>query len=133
MLPVGVVSLSWCDEEIKVSAVEAISEAQKIAYAPIMFQASRLLCKFGILRLIEESGDDGLPLDAIAKQTGLSEYGIDVLLSMGLSARLVYKKDDHFVISKIGYFLLNDEMTRINMNFTHDVCYQAMFHLEEGH
>ena len=124
--------MDWYNREEKISAVDAISEAQKIAYAPIMFQASRLLCELGILSLIEKSGDQGLSLNTIANELELSEYGVDVLLSMGLSARLVFKQDEHFVITKIGYFLLNDEMTQVNMAFTHDVCYQAMFHLEKA-
>ena len=124
--------MDWYKDEEKISAVEAISRAQKIAYAPIMFQASRLLCKLGILELIESSGKDGLTVTAIAEITKLTEYGVDVLLSMGLSAGLVCKKDDLFTITKTGHFLLNDEMTRINMAFTHDVCYKAMFHLEEA-
>ena len=124
--------MDWYKEEKKISAVEAISQAQKIAYAPIMFQASRLLCEFGILKLIEDSDSSGLPIKVISKETGISEYGVDVLLSMGLSAELVTKRDGHFFITKIGHFLLNDEMTGVNMAFTHDVCYQAMFHLEES-
>ena len=124
--------MDWYKEEEKISAVEAISRAQKIAYAPIMFQAARLLCELGILELIEKSGSKGLTVPSIAKDAKLTEYGVDVLLSMGLSAGLVYKNEDHFSITKTGHFLLNDEMTRVNMAFTHDVCYQAMFHLEDA-
>jgi len=128
----GVTGLDWYTQEDKISAVEAISLAQKIAFAPIMFQASRLLCKFDILKLIEEVGGQGLTTTEIAEKTNISQYGVDVLLSMGLSAGLVYKAGDHFVLTRVGYFLLNDEMTQVNMAFTHDVCYQAMFHLEEA-
>ena len=124
--------MNWYKEEEKISAVEAISRAQKIAYAPIMFQASRLLCELGILKLIEDSGNEGLTVKKLAQESKLTPYGIDVLLSMGLSAGLVCKNNDHFTITKTGHFLLNDEMTRVNMAFTHDVCYQAMFHLEDA-
>ncbi len=114
------------------SAVEAISEAQKIAYAPIMFQAARLLCDLGILKQISAADAKGVDVQTLAQETGISEYGVDVLLSMGLSAGLVCLNEQKYTITKVGYFLLNDEMTRINMAFTHDVCYQAMFHLEEA-
>ncbi|WP_066017332.1 methyltransferase [Endozoicomonas atrinae] len=124
--------MNWYRQEEKVSAVEALSRAQKIAYAPMAFQAARLLCKFGILHDIEQSGQSGRTLSEISEATEISEYGADVLLSMGLSIGLVYKTDNRFVITKTGYFLMNDEMTRVNMAFTHDVCYQAMFHLEEA-
>ena len=124
--------MDWYGKEEKISAVEAISRAQKIAYAPIMFQAARLLCEFGILSHIESTGDQGATVSGIKDNTGHSKYGIDVLLSMGLSAGLVYTREEHFFLTKTGHFLLNDEMTRVNMAFTHDVCYQAMFHLEEA-
>lgn len=124
--------MNWYGEEEKISAFEAISRAQKLAYAPIVFQAARLLCELNILKLIEDAGSAGLTLAEITAAADLTEYGVDVLLSMGLSAGLVYKNDQHFVITKTGHFLLNDEMTRVNMAFTHDVCYQAMFYLEQA-
>lgn len=124
--------MNWYNKEEKISAFEAISRAQKLAYAPMAFQAARLLCELNILRCIEDAGSQGLILSEITTATGLTEYGVDVLLSMGLSAGLVYKTDQHFVITKTGHFLLNDEMTRVNMAFTHDVCYQAMFYLEQA-
>jgi hypothetical protein len=39
---------------------------------------------------------------------------------------------DLFKLSKVGYFLLNDEMTRINMDYNHDVNYLGMFHIDEA-
>jgi len=39
---------------------------------------------------------------------------------------------DRFRLSKVGYFLLNDEMTRINMDYNHDVNYLGMFHIDEA-
>ena len=124
--------MNWYGEEEKISAFEAISRAQKLAYAPVAFQAARLLCQLNILKLVEDAGVQGLSLADIATATGLTEYGVDVLLSMGLSAGLVFKSDQNFIITKTGHFLLNDEMTRINMAFTHDVCYMAMFYLEQA-
>ena len=41
-------------------------------------------------------------------------------------------KDEKFTVSKAGWFLLNDEMTKVNMNFNHDVNYLGMFNLEES-
>ena len=119
--------------EQKLSAIDAMAQAQRLAFAPIAFQAARLLCKFKILDIIEQAGEAGASLETVVSASEVSEYGADVLLSMGLSAGLVYKNtDENFVLTKTGFFLVNDEMTRINMAFTHDVCYQAMFHLEES-
>ncbi len=41
------------------------------------------------------------------------------------------KSEDRFVLTKAGWFLLNDESVRINMDFIHEVCYQGLFYMEE--
>ncbi len=33
------------------------------------------------------------------------------------------------MLDKVGHFLLEDPMTQVNLNFTQDVCYEAMGHL----
>lgn len=40
--------------------------------------------------------------------------------------------ETHFTLTKVGYYLLHDPMTRINMDYNHDVCYQGMFYLGEA-
>ena len=44
----------------KRSAFEAKTEAQKIAFGPVMFQAARALVKLGILDLVSKSGPGGI-------------------------------------------------------------------------
>jgi hypothetical protein len=39
------------------------------------------------------------------------------------------ESDDRFVLGKIGWFLLEDEMTKVNFNFVNDVCYKGAFEL----
>jgi len=54
------------------------------------------------------------------------------LLEAGLSLEMVYLKDNEFILTKTGYFILRDKMTNINMDFTQDVNYLAINHLEES-
>ncbi len=115
----------------KISSFEAIIEAQKIAFAPVVFQATIALKNLGILDLIF-SKRNGISLTEIAEQTGISEYGADVLLEMAESAGIVLFSNEKFTISKIGYFLRSNKMTSVNMNFINDVCYKGLFHLEES-
>ncbi|MEC9281092.1 MAG: class I SAM-dependent methyltransferase [Bdellovibrionota bacterium] len=121
-------------KESDLSAYEAIHEAQKIALGPFIFQASRSLVKLGILNKIEDAGDSGLTAKAISDDLGLPLYGVKVLLDMGLSAGVVWydpeKKIYH--LNKVGHFLINDEMTRVNMNFSHDVNYLGLSKLDEA-
>lgn len=121
-------------EPKKISAFEAISQAQKIAFAPFIFQATRSLLELGILQLVENSGDQGIASQEIARKLDLTDYGVRVLLDMGLSSGLVWQKqnDEHFVLDKIGHFLLNDTMTRVNFNFTADVNYLGLHELTES-
>lgn len=116
----------------KFSALEAKEEAQRIAFAPFVFQASKALRDLGMLQAIEAAGEQGLALDAIAEQTQLSRYAARVLAEAGLGIGALLQREDRFVLAKLGWFLLHDAMTQVNMNFVHDVNYQGFFHLQDS-
>lgn len=113
------------------SAVEAQRLAEEIAFAPVVFQVSRLMLKFGIFEMLREASD-GLTLEEITEKTGLSRYAVQVLLESSLTIGTILLKDGSFRLGKAGWFLLNDEMARVNMAFNHDVNYLGLFHLEEA-
>ncbi len=116
----------------KISAYEAIHEAHKIAFGGMVFQAVRCMRDLGILKQLEDNHDGGVSAEDIAEQLGLSLYGVETLLESGLSCNVVEMTGGLFTLSKVGNFLLNDEMTRINMDFNHDVNYLGMFHIDEA-
>lgn len=113
------------------SALDAKIDAQKIALAPIVFQAVKSLRNLRILELLNSS-ENGMTPDEIAQKTNLSEYGIKVLLDAGLSAEVVILSDKKYKLTKTGFYFLNDKMTNINMDFVNDVCYNGMFYLEDS-
>jgi len=114
-------------------AFEAITEAQKIVWGPFVFQSAKVLRDLGILKLISQKTDEGIGLEEISKELNLPLYGVRVLLEAGLGIGVVYVNDsDNYFLTKVGFFILNDEMTNVNMNFVHDVCYQGMFYLKES-
>ena len=113
------------------NALEAQRRAQEIAFAPIVFQVSRLMLKFGILEYLSEHRQ-GATQTEIARHSGLSEYSAQVLLEASLSIGTVLAEGDNYTLSKAGWFLLNDNMARVNLNFNHDVNYLGLFHLEES-
>ncbi|MDT8393478.1 MAG: methyltransferase [Bacteroidales bacterium] len=115
----------------KKPALQAKSDAQKIAFAPIMFQAARALRNFNILNLLG-GHNEGKSLQEIARYAGISEYGALVLLEAGLSLEMLRVEDDKFYLTKTGHFVNTDKLTRVNMDFSHDVNYKAFFHLEEA-
>lgn len=112
------------------SAFQAITEAQKLAFAPIAFQATAALLRLGILEAVDKAGEKGVCAHEIAGNLGLSEYGVRVLLDMGLSAGLVWRNGERYVLDKVGVFVLHDEMTRVNLDFVKDVCYAGMDDLQ---
>lgn len=114
------------------TALEAKTEAQKLAFAPITFHTARTLRDLGILSALDSAKSEGLSAPQISKQTGVSEYGVKVLLDMALSAHIVTWNKPNYIIAKLGYFLEHDGMTRANLDFTADVCYAAMMHLTES-
>ena len=63
----------------ELSAVDAKYEAQKIAFGPMYFQAVVALRELGILQFISNNRK-GVSVETIIEKTGVSEYGVTLLL-----------------------------------------------------
>ncbi len=118
-------------------AIDAKFEAQKIAFSPLTFQAVRALLELGILRVVDQAGDEGISLSDLAEKTSLSPYGTAVLCEMGLGLGVLKwassgKEEERYVLGKIGWMLLEDDLTRVNFNFVNDICYKGAFDLIES-
>ncbi|RXJ84826.1 class I SAM-dependent methyltransferase [Arcobacter sp. CECT 8985] len=116
----------------KLNALEAQYEAQKIAFAPIIFQVARVMRDLEILKVLKQNSKNGITLEELASKVNLSNYSVQVLLETALSANIVKQEDDFWFLTKVGFFLDNDEMTRINMNYNHYVNYLGLYNLEES-
>jgi ubiquinone/menaquinone biosynthesis C-methylase UbiE len=116
----------------KKSAVEAKFNAQKIAFGPIMFQAARCMRSLGILKTLHDHRKEGLNTSEVARNCGISRYGAKVLLEAGISMEMVYVRNNKFFLTKTGWYILNDPLTIVNVDFVHDVNYKGFFHLEES-
>lgn len=110
---------------------EAIIDAQKLAFAPLAFHAALALRDLGILATLADCGPEGLSAEDIARLTRLPIYGVKVLLESGVVSDLVALEDDRFRLRQLGRLVLQDTMTRVNMDFTADICYRGMAHLRE--
>lgn len=114
------------------SAYEAQKTAHWISQGPVVFQVARFMVKSGLLDAVSRSGEQGLSMEEAAEKCGLSLYGVQVLFESSLTMGVLLCRDGRYVCSKTGWFLLNDEMVRVNMDFNHDVNYLGMFNLEEA-
>ncbi|AUP79591.1 methyltransferase [Flavivirga eckloniae] len=121
-------------ENTTLRAIDAIQEAQKIAFAPFVFQATVSLRKLGVLSLIfNKRKKGGIAIDAISNELSVSAYGIGVLLEIAESSGIVSKDDSgNYQLTTTGYFLNYHETVNVNINFTNDVCYKGLFHLNES-
>jgi ubiquinone/menaquinone biosynthesis C-methylase UbiE len=73
-----------------------------------------------------------MTLEEVTATIKLPPYGIRVLIEAALGIGLLILKDGKYKITKTTYFILHDELTKVNMDFTHDVCYNGMYFLEES-
>lgn len=104
-------------------------DAQKIAFAPISFQAALALRDLGILELLNQAPTDD---KTIAKKLHLSLYAVQTLLENGVALDLITRDNTRYTLTKTGWFLLCDPMTRANMDFVNDVCYLGMHSLQQS-
>jgi SAM-dependent methyltransferase len=111
------------------SAIEARARALRLTFAPFLFQAVCALRDFGILAHAWERREHGVTRAEAARKSSLSEYAATVLLEAGLAAEVFTLEGDTFHLTRTGYFLVGDEMTRVNLEFARDVCYRALEHL----
>lgn len=114
------------------AAVKARSQAQQLAFAPIIFYATIVMRNTGLLTRLSEAGAAGLTVAELSERSNLSEYAVSVLLELAADADIAARDGDKFVLEDLGYFLINDPMTRVNMDFVRDICYQALPFLEQS-
>lgn len=124
-----------------IRAVDAKFEAQKIAFAPMCYQAVRTVLELGMMQAINDAGDAGITRKELAEKAKISEYGAGVLCEMALGMNVIKLSQDSeagsadkekFVIGKIGWMLLEDDLTKVNFWFTNDICYEGAWKLKES-
>lgn len=114
------------------SALDAKFEAQKIAFGPLYFQAVIAMLELGVLELIGKHRN-GISLEQLREKSDVSEYGIDILVEAAETIDVIRKNEEGlYSITKIGFYLLKDEMTRVNMNYMKYVCYKGADFMKES-
>jgi hypothetical protein len=119
----------YTKEQLRV--LDAQRRAHEIAFAPVIFQVSRLMEKFGVFRFLSDT-KDGLTLEEVVEKTALSRYAVQVLLESSLTAGTVLYENERFTLSKAGWILHTDPLASINLRFNHEVNYPGMYRMEEA-
>jgi len=117
-------------EEDNKPAVDAIRDAQYIAFAPYVFQASVLLRDKGILKQAENARNTGCTIGEVAAQVDMPYYGVRILMEAGLGIGLLIRREGRYFLSKTGHVFINHPMAVINTDFMRDVCYDGAKDLE---
>lgn len=103
------------------SAVEALTDAQKLIFSPMIFQTIGTMLDLGILKLIDEQ-----PISAnlIMDKLNLSEYAVNTILESAQVFGIIdCDKENLYSVTKLGKSFLYDRMTVVNFNFIRNCCY----------
>jgi SAM-dependent methyltransferase len=111
---------------------EAFHQVHALAFAPLFFQAAMAARNMGVLAVVHASKADGLVPAEVAAKADVSLYAARVLLEGCLALKLVAFEGGRYRLTDAGYLWLFDDMTRVNANFTQDVCYAGAAKLEES-
>jgi ubiquinone/menaquinone biosynthesis C-methylase UbiE len=107
-----------------------IIEAQRIAFAPFEFQATKTLIETGLLNFLYTN--KWRNIKQITKHINLTKYGVTVLIEAGIAVKLILERNNEYSLSKLGIFFVSDKMTTLNFQFTDYVCYKGLEHLGES-
>ena len=100
--------------------VSALTEAQKIAFAPFTFQIVVAMLEFGLFQALNEGPKTRQELTHVCN---ISKYAVDTLFDAGVCIGLVKENPDNtYSNTKLAEAFLFDEMTRVNFNFVRDIC-----------
>jgi hypothetical protein len=107
-------------------------EAQKLAFAPLVFQGARAMRDLGVLGALYRAADAGRTAEQVESELELGDYATRVLLEAGYAAGLCAYEEPRFTITKTGVYFLTDRLTRVNTDFSHHVCYAPARHLADS-
>ena len=118
--------------EHKNNLLHAFEEAQKIAFAPFIFQAVASAKKTGLLDALGQS-KKSLTVCELSIQTGLNTYAVQILVDILLASNVIEMlEDSSYRLGLVGKCLIYDHMTEVNFDFTNLVNYKALSHATES-
>ena len=118
--------------EHKTNLLHAFEEAQKIAFAPFIFQAVASAKKTGLLDTLGQS-EKSLTVYELSVQTGLSTYAVQILVDILVASNVIeLREDSSYRLGLVGKCLIYDLMTEVNFDFTNLVNYKALSHTTES-
>ena len=121
--------------------LETLESAQRLAFAPLIFQAAAAALRSGLLKVIAEN--PGISSDEAAGKAGMTAYAAEVVTDMlvpaGILERTALAQGEEngssahgLKTTPTGDLLVYDEMTRANFFFSESVCYAGLAFTREA-
>ena len=104
----------------KNSIVEALTDAQKLVFAPMAFCAMASAMELGIIDFLDKTPSREKDIISALK---IDEYTFETLADVLILNNIIKIEEEKYHLTKTGKLFLYDEMTRVNFNFIKDVCY----------
>jgi len=120
------------DRAVREDVFTSLLDAQRLAFAPVAFAVAKAMRDQGVLSALRFGGGDGRTIEELAEATSLSDHALRMMVEASLSFGLVHQTERGYALTRTGFFILNDPMTRANMDFVHDVCFQGLLHFQEA-
>ena len=86
-------------DEHRKSVISALTDAQKIAFAPLTFQAVSAMLELGLLKQIDLRPEC---IYVLKEELNLSEYTVSTLLEVAEAAGIVNSNDGIYSITPLG-------------------------------
>lgn len=102
------------------TAIDALSSAQDLVFAPLTFQALASLLDLGIIKILDEKPST---IAEVIEELSLNEYIVRTLFEVAEVSDLIKKDDDRYSLTTKAQMFIYDDMTIANFNFVKDVCY----------
>jgi SAM-dependent methyltransferase len=108
------------------------ADAQRIAFAPLLFEAARIARDAGALERLSRAFPSALTLSDIASGIGLNAYPTGLLVEACVSLGMVSREEQRYRLTGVGLAFLTDTRARVSTDFVHHVCYRGAYMLEEA-
>lgn len=112
---------------------EARAIANYISCSPFLFQGIATLRDSGLLRHSYDRRRKGVTLAEAAEVSGISEYGVKILRDLGRSIGLFWDRPgERFAGTHLAHFFLEDELTKVNFEFSQHFAWGGLDKLQEA-
>lgn len=110
------------------------ADAQRLAFAPLFFQAARTARETGVLDVMADAHEGGVELSDVVAETGLSRYAVGLLLDAcaSLAISSLDEATGRHRLTGVGAAFLRDTRVRVSTDFVHHVCHRGAFFLEDA-